>query len=106
MSESDSIWEAVFNNVPDWYSQERVVEAFDKHARTAREYYERQGFTILQAHQPVKTPDALQEIYCSPGATRYVVWLLMTRKPREIHIEIPDAMALEVQEKTRLVLAE
>ncbi len=101
-----TIWQRVSVNVPDWYTRDQVADAFDKAGRTGSEYYERQGFAILEATSPMRSPQIEQDLYCSPDATRYTIWLRMGRAPVLQHYDVPDYAALEVQEKTGLILAE
>lgn len=100
-----TIWQRVSVNVPDWYTHEQVADAFGKAGRTGSEYYERQGFAILEATAAVRSSDIEQEIYCSPDATRYTIWLRMGRRPELQHYDIPDSAVAEA-EKVGLILAE
>ncbi len=101
-----TIWQRVSVNVPDWYSLDQVAGAFRKAGRAGTELYERQGFTILEVTPAAKSPAIEQDIYCTPDATRYTIWLRMGRAPVLQHYDIPDYAALEVQDRTGLILAE
>ncbi len=101
-----SIWETVHANLPKWYGADRIKDTFERMARLASEYYERQGFIILEVRGPYEATEEQRLCLCPPDADRYSVYLRMTREPRTVHVEIPDNIALEVQEKTGLVFAE
>lgn len=94
-----------FYDVPDWYTYEEVLNVYPRYAKKLGEHWESQGYEIVKMFLPVKSSNTVHQIFCQPDQVRYSIRALITRKPEEIHLDIPDEAVPEMQ-KIGLTLTE
>ena len=95
-------WESATFTVPIEVSHERVLLLGQKYQNKFGESLEGQGLTVRRMGEPMLDSRPLET---DPDRRRYRLLAWCSRRPREIHVEIPDE-AVPNMEKMGLRLTE
>jgi hypothetical protein len=80
-------WESAIFTVPADVSHERVLLLGDKYRNKFGQSLEGQGLTVRRMGEPMLDSRPLET---DPDRRRYRLLAWCSRRPREIHVEIPD----------------
>lgn len=94
-----------YYDVPSRYSEEQALAIAPKYITKFGESLHKEGFNIIRMYPPVESGNMEQVIFCEPDTRRYTIEAQVARKPRELHIDVPDH-AVPAMEKLGLVLQE
>ena len=95
-------WESATFTVPIEVSHERVLLLGDKYQKKFGVSLEDRGLKVTRMGEPTLDPRPLET---PPDRRRYRILAWCSRRPREIHVEIPD-VAVPDMEKMGLRLTE
>ena len=98
------VWERASFTVPSDVPDERVVEGSvaDRYMRKFGAHLEAQGFRVLMMVRPERVNS--QILMNTPDRKRFVIWAQVSRRPQELHFEIPDHL-VEAAKKAGLRLS-
>ncbi|NIR13677.1 MAG: hypothetical protein GWN86_06905 [Desulfobacterales bacterium] len=89
--------------MPKSTTNEQIDFHADKYQRKFGNHLEAQGYNVLAMGMPEENPKAFPSL---PEDRRgFIIWARVSRRPQEIHIDIPDN-AVEEVEKLGLKLNE
>lgn len=98
------VWEKAVFTVPIETSEERVQAAAPRYKKRFGEYLETEGFRIVEFDGPCQDKTVVAAGITEPDRRRYVLWAKVTRRPREVRVDVPDE-DVEIYQRSGFKLA-
>jgi hypothetical protein len=98
-----SVWERATFTVPASVSDERVQWVAGGYMTRCGEHWERMGFRIHEMLMPKQSSEtALANSPTAPDRRRYFIWARVSRRPEELHFDVPDNAVGELGDSLKL----